>query len=133
MNVYQAIKMLLKWLVIADAIIGFSACGFAQDNDSGKIEYQSSCAACHGMNGKGDGPLSGELRTTPSDLTLLAKNNGGVFPAKVLYEIIDGRKTIRAHGSYEMPVWGNVFSREPKFAQTRILAIVDYLKIIQVK
>lgn len=133
MNVYQAIKMLLKWLVIADAIIGFSACGFAQDNDSGKAEYQSSCAACHGMNGKGDGPLSGELRTTPSDLTLLAKNNGGVFPAKVLYEIIDGRKTIRAHGSYEMPVWGNVFSREPKFAQTRILAIVDYLKIIQVK
>jgi hypothetical protein len=133
MNVYQAIKMLLKWLVIADAIIGFSACGFAQDNDSGKAEYQSSCAACHGMNGKGDGPLSGELRTTPSNLTLLAKNNGGVFPAKVLYEIIDGRKTIRAHGSYEMPVWGNVFSREPKFAQTRILAIVDYLKIIQVK
>ena len=133
MNVYQAMKMLLKWLVIADAIIGFSAYGFAQDNDSGKIEYQSSCAACHGMNGKGDGPLSGELRTTPSDLTLLAKNNGGVFPAKVLYEIIDGRKTIRAHGSYEMPVWGNVFSRDPKFAQTRILAIVDYLKIIQVK
>ena len=85
------------------------------------------------MNGKGGGPLSGELRTTPSNLTLLAKNNGGVFPAKVLYEIIDGRKTIRAHGSYEMPVWGNVFSREPKFAQTRILAIVDYLKIIQVK
>ena len=133
MNVYQAIKMLLKWLVIADAIIGLSAYGFAQDNGSGKMEYQSSCAACHGMNGKGDGPLSGELRTTPSDLTLLAKNNGGVFPAKVLYEIIDGRKTIRAHGSYEMPVWGNVFSRDPKFAQTRILAIVDYLKVIQVK
>ena len=133
MNVYQATKVLLKWLVIANAIIGCSAYGFAQDNDSGKMEYQSSCGSCHGTNGKGDGRLSRELRTAPPDLTLLAKKNDGVFPAKVLYEIIDGQKTIRAHGSYEMPVWGNVFSGEPKFVRTRILAIIDYLKSVQVK
>jgi mono/diheme cytochrome c family protein len=75
MNVYQATKVLLKWLVIANAIIGFSAYGFAQDNDFGKMEYQSSCGPCHGTNGKGDGRLSGELRMTPPDLTLVVAQN----------------------------------------------------------
>lgn len=133
MNLYQGTKVLLKSLVIANAIIGVSGYGFAQDNDVGKMEYQSSCGSCHGTNGKGDGPHSGELRATLPDLTLLAKNNDGVFPAKVLYGIIDGRKTIRAHGTYEMPVWGNVFLGDAKFVRTRILAIIDYLKSIQVK
>ena len=71
----------------------------------------SSCAACHGLNGKGEGPVSAELKTKPSELTLIAKRNDGVFPADVLYRIIDGRRTFRAHGTYEMPVWGFVFRR----------------------
>jgi hypothetical protein len=74
-----------------------------------------------------------ELRTRPSDLTLIAKKNGGVFPTDVLYRIIDGRRTIRAHGSYEMPVWGSVFlsSVPENVARNRILAIIGYLKSIQ--
>jgi hypothetical protein len=64
---------------------------------------------------------------------LIAKKNGGVFPIDVVYRIIDGRGTLRAHGSYEMPVWGSVFlSFGPEnVAQNRILAIIDYLKSIQ--
>jgi hypothetical protein len=34
-----------KWLIIANVIIGFSACASAQDINVGKMEYQSSCAA----------------------------------------------------------------------------------------
>ncbi|OQW32831.1 MAG: hypothetical protein A4E19_05615 [Nitrospira sp. SG-bin1] len=26
--------------------------------DYGKAEYESNCASCHGLGGKGDGPLS---------------------------------------------------------------------------
>jgi mono/diheme cytochrome c family protein len=128
-------NFVFKALILAGAITVFSTCGFAEDADLGKMNYESHCAACHGQNGKGDGPVSVELRTKPSDLTLIAKRNGGVFPADVLYRIIDGRRTIRAHGTYEMPVWGFVFQRsDPEdVARNHILAIIAYLKSIQLK
>jgi len=125
----------LKPLILASAIAGFSTCGLAEDTNFGKTEYESSCAACHGQNGKGDGPVSAELKTKPSDLTLIAKKNGGVFPTAVLYRIIDGRRTVRGHGTYEMPVWGFVFlhSDSEDVARNRILAVIDYLKSIQLR
>ena len=49
--------------------------------DIGKVEYQWSCVACHGIDGKGTGPLATELKTKPADLTLIAKMNKGVFPS----------------------------------------------------
>jgi mono/diheme cytochrome c family protein len=104
MSTHQAVRFVIKSLILASAITGFSTCGFAEYTNFSKVDYESSCAACHGQNGKGDGPVSEELRTRPSDLTLIAKKNGGVFPIDVVYRIIDGRGTLRAHGSYEMPV-----------------------------
>ena len=115
MNTHRLVNLVVRPLILAGAITGFSTCGFAEDTQWGKMSYESSCAACHGENGKGNGPVSAELRTKPSDLTLITQKNGGVFPAEVLYRIIDGRRTIRAHGNYEMPVWGSMFSRsEPQ-------------------
>jgi hypothetical protein len=127
------IRFLVRPLILATAISSFSAYGFTEDADFGKTDYESSCAACHGKNGKGDGPVSRELRTRPSDLTLIAKNNGGVFPSDVLYRIIDGRRTIRAHGNYEMPVWGSAFLGPEDAGRKRIMAIIDYLKSIQLR
>lgn len=68
------------------------------DVDFGKVEYESSCASCHGLLGKGDGPLARALVSQPSDLTTLTKRNGGVFPAQRVHEIIDGRAEVEAHG-----------------------------------
>jgi mono/diheme cytochrome c family protein len=129
------VNFVLKSLILATAIMSFSTHGFAEDIYSGKTDYESNCAACHGQTGKGDGPLSTELRTKPPDLTLIARRNGGVFPADVLYRIIDGRRTIRAHGAYEMPVWGLLLlgndSEGP--APNRIFAIIAYLRSIQLE
>ena len=135
MSPHKAMNSVLKPLILASAISAFGTCGFAEDIDLGKMNYESNCAACHGQNGKGDEPVSGELRTKPSDLTLIANRNGGVFPADVLYRIIDGRRTIRAHGTYEMPIWGSIFLRsDPEdVARNRILAIIAYLKSIQIE
>jgi mono/diheme cytochrome c family protein len=131
----ETLKLLVKPLMLASALAVFSTCGFAEDSDLGKMNYETNCAACHGQSGKGDGPVSVELRTKPTDLTSIAKRNGGVFPAEILYRIIDGRKTIRAHGTYEMPVWGLVFLRsDPEdVARNRILAIIAYLKSLQLE
>jgi mono/diheme cytochrome c family protein len=135
MNARQAVSFVRNSMIVADTIAGFSSCGLAEDIDFGKTEYEASCAACHGQNGKGDGPVSVELRTKPSDLALIAERNGGVFPADVLYRIIDGRRTIRAHGTFEMPVWGPVFLRSGSedAVRGRILAIIAYLRSMQLK
>ena len=103
--------------------------------DDGAAEYRARCASCHGETGAGDGPAASALRSRPSDLRMLARSNDGVFPEKVLITVIDGRKTIRAHGSFVMPVWGRQLSQSTGdgAAAKRISAIVDYLRSIQLK
>ncbi len=125
----------VKWLLIANTIIGFSACASAQNIDVGRAEYQSSCAACHGVDGKGDGPVSKELKTPPADLTVLAKNNNGVFPYDMVYQVIDGRNsTIASHGTRDLPIWGYRFGPPQAFRfKNRILAVIEYLKAVQEK
>ena len=129
------VKGLFKLLIIANTIIAFNACASAQDNDVGKMEYQSSCAACHGIDAKGNGQVSKELKTHPTDLTVLAKNNNGVFPYNTVYETIDGRNlSIASHGTREMPIWGYRFTPPQAFRfKNRILAVIDYLNRIQEK
>ena len=144
----------VKWLVIIHLTAGFSAAAQAEDSDTGKWEFQSSCASCHGTDGKGKGPVSEELRVPPPDLTMLAKKNNGVFPTDAVYETIDGLQTKPAHGTREMPIWGYRFNpiinpphnvdpvywkmlgpgQSPEvIVRARILAIIDYLNRIQQK
>jgi len=106
----------------------------AQSNDVGKTEYRSSCAPCHGLDGKGDGPVAKDLKVPPADLTVLAKNDGGVFPHDHVLQVIDGRIPVAGHGSHEMPAWGYRFGPPQAFRyKERILAVVDYLRSLQEK
>ena len=144
----------LKWLMIAGLTAGFADAAHAEDVDIGKSEFQSSCASCHGTDGKGKGPVSEQLKVPPSDLTMLAKNNNGVFPTNAVYETINGSKAVPAHGTREMPIWGERFNPivslphyvDPSYwkmagpaqspevvVRTRILAVIDYLSRIQQK
>jgi hypothetical protein len=41
-------------------------------------------------------------KVAPTDLTVLTKKNNGVFPFDSVYEIIDGRKTVIAHGTRDI-------------------------------
>jgi mono/diheme cytochrome c family protein len=131
----RTFKILAIAMGLAVNLAGFNAPSHAENASAGRLDYQATCAACHGKTGKGDGPLVPDLKTQPPDLTMLAKNNDGVFPAEVLYRIIDGRKTIRAHGTYDMPVWGSLFQRSgtEDAVKQRISGLIDYLKSIQVK
>jgi mono/diheme cytochrome c family protein len=119
-------KSTFRCLIIAFVVIGYTASAWAQD--AGKAAYLSSCAACHGEDGKGGGFVSAVLKTPAPDLTTLAIRNDGVFPIAAVSEIIDGRMLIAAHGNREMPIWGL-----DVMVQSRIAVIVDYLNRIQEK
>ena len=128
--------------------VGVAACltlaggeSFAQSSvDFGKTEYMASCASCHGVSGKGDGVMRPSLVKPATDLTQLARNNGGVFPHQRLWEVIDGRAyaVIGSHGAREMPVWGYIYRAEDTqpadlHARNRIGSLLDYLARIQEK
>jgi mono/diheme cytochrome c family protein len=132
---------------IGATLIGWSAIGLAADKlDIGKMQYDSACAVCHGPAGKGDGPLKSQLVSRVSDLTALARNNNGVFPFDRVYQIIDGRQEVKAHGPREMPVWGRDFNMQSSIffenyppydnesnARSRMLALTEYLYRLQAK
>ena len=133
------------WTLVAAAIcVTTVACeesAAAPSSLSGAILFERHCAACHGSDGKGDGPVAPALRRRPLDLTRIQQRNQGRFDAGEVMAVIDGRRSVAEHGPREMPVWGAVFEeglrgREAPYpgitalAQTR--ALTDYLRSIQV-
>ncbi len=104
------------------------------ESTTGQNEYSEYCVACHGSNGKGNGLKAKQLATTPTDLTLLSKKNGGSFPETAIYNIIDGRRVGDYHGQ-EMPIWGQYFKDiedDEDAIDERISNLIEYLKSIQV-
>ena len=104
---------------------------------SGADLYRFYCATCHGRDGKGDGPVASALTHRPSDLTTIAKRNGGRYPKDRIERFVAGdREATLAHGSTEMPVWGPIFQAlDPRdtLNRIRIENLVTFLESIQAK
>lgn len=117
----------------------------ATKTDFGKQQFDTKCASCHGLKGKGDGPVRPWLTKSPSDLTTLAKKNGGILPIEAMYAMIEGGKGPSVHGSRDMPVWGAALRTEAAefymeapydpevYARSRILALIEYINRLQAK
>ena len=105
--------------------------------------YAENCASCHGDDGRGAGFLTRLFRgVDPGDLTQLSKNNEGVFPLERVFEVIDGRKEVAAHGERKMPVWGDRYMGRSMSeygpdeinemrVRNRVLELVYYIQSIQ--
>lgn len=100
--------------------------------------FERRCASCHGLAGRGDGPAAAALRTPPADLTRIAARRGGVFPDAEIARTIDGRFELSAHGTREMPVWGQRFGADvpdpgvgESIARGHIASLIEYLKSLQ--
>ncbi len=104
---------------------------------SGKQMYANYCASCHGMDGKGQGPVAPVLKTAPTDLTLLSKQNNGKFPDTHIAATLQFGSETAAHGSAEMPVWGPILGKmnraNSQERQLRISNLCRYLESIQAK
>lgn len=110
------------------------------DSASGKKMYIDYCAPCHGIAGKGDGPAAPAFKMPPANLTLLAKNNGGNYPAGYVANVLQFGTSIRAHGSKDMPIWGRLFASLSASYGTaraesalRINRLSDYIETLQAK
>lgn len=111
----------------------------------GGAEFHAWCSRCHGSSGRGNGPFAGQLEKQPVDLTQLAAKNDGTFPRELVRRLVDGRGMPRAHGTPEMPVWGDWFASQiasggaaktddsevQRQVNDRIDRIVAYLRALQ--
>lgn len=120
---------------------------FAQERDVtlGQMEYESSCAVCHGVDGGGAGPYAELLTPSVPDLRTLQKNNKGLFPFERIYRVIDGRVEVRAHGPRDMPIWGDRYNEDAMelgamgeyvgdreaYVRARILALISHISTLQ--
>ena len=106
-------------------------------SNSGKAIYDSYCAVCHAKDAKGNGPAASAMKTPPTDLTQMAKNNGGKYPAAHVAAVLKGQAMNPSHGSEEMPIWGPLFSSISQGhegqVQQRITNLVTYLEGVQAK
>jgi len=105
---------------------------------SGKQMYTNYCAVCHGADGRGNGPAASSLKTSPTDLTMLAKTNGGQFPDTHIASVLQFGSETAAHGSADMPIWGTAFRSLAKGTAApdaqehqRIANLTNYLKSLQ--
>ena len=148
MRIHPGSVTLLGFALAGFAFSGFAASAQTKSEATKEYErliysvkgpelYRAHCAACHGPNGKGDGPVASSLKVKPADLTVLTKNNNGHFPEANARKIISGDDpSLQSHGSREMPVWGPIFHQienDQDFGNVRLQNLIKYLQSIQQK
>jgi len=130
------------WLALVAAL---SACAgdpnrleSPRDAAVGARIYKVSCAACHGADARGTGPVAPLLTVPVPDLTRIAQRRGGEFPELEIFRIIDGQSEMASHGARHMPVWGYEFFGDDeddevahRRATDKVDRLVAYLRSIQ--
>ena len=100
-------------------------------SDAAKM-FSTYCAVCHGQEGNGNGPAAASLTKAPADLTRISARNGGAFPGVRVKRYIEGLDEVAAHGTREMPMWGDLFkSLNRDSVAIRVEGLAQYLKAIQ--
>ncbi|MBX3027606.1 c-type cytochrome [bacterium] len=141
----------LVHVTMAAVVVGTAAARAADEDPAlaqGRALYGEYCASCHGADGKG----ADTAKSKGSDLTQIAKKNGGKFPFYDVMLQISGRKptgqeqdtslpgsVTSPHGDGKMPSWGQIFARQEGVTaldlqlQTtgKIMLITEYLQSIQ--
>jgi mono/diheme cytochrome c family protein len=126
------------WLLLAMALAAEPPPTPEEAVRVGHQHFVRYCSACHGVEGRGDGPAAAALQPPPADLTRIAQRRGGHFPAPEIAAYIDGRTWVPAHGQREMPVWGERLKEiagggllGEVVAQSQIWFLLQYLQSMQ--
>jgi mono/diheme cytochrome c family protein len=131
----RSIAILAPFLVFIAALLSAQPTRGA-DDDLGARLYFNHCAACHGQDGEGGGPVAATMHIATPNLRSLAMRNNGVFPGEAVTSYVDGRETPAAHGERQMPIWGEVFrgaeqGTAKRTVLRRIDALVNFISMLQ--
>ena len=140
-NGTSVLRLISVAVVLISIFPGVNAQELEAAIEKGKLEFMENCFLCHGEQAKGDGPFATMLTVDTADLTILSKNNNGLFPYKNVYQTIDGTEQIKQHGPRRMPIWGDRFKSNTwytvnkDYADTlvrgKIFELLLYLESIQ--
>jgi len=131
------------WILTGVFLLGACAASASPIDDTlpptyvptGQQMFKQYCAACHGSDAKGQGPLAAVLKTPPPDLTTLSRRHMGKFPYDYVKSVLEFGPGPSAHGSSDMPTWGPIFrfndKQNERVVQQRIKNLCDFLASIQ--
>ena len=93
----------------------------------GRRLYVSYCQLCHGVDGKGDGPLARAMKITPANLTTTVRSRSDTILTKIITG--EGRQTITGRDRHNllsdaMPEWKDVFD------ESQVKALIAYLRFL---
>jgi mono/diheme cytochrome c family protein len=93
----------------------------------GQRLFISYCMLCHGLDGKGDGPLARKMGIRPADLTVTIRSRSDTILKKIISG--EGGQTITGRARHNlvteaMPEWSSVFGDE------QIDALIAYLRFL---
>jgi mono/diheme cytochrome c family protein len=120
------------------ALVGCAPVSMPEPQE-GAVFFAANCTSCHGANGRGEGPGAAGLSPKPADLTMLARNNGGVFPTARALSYIYGDPE-QGHLARVMPQFGGAMADDLVPVEVdgvltptpRVLAgLLSYLESIQ--
>ena len=131
-------SILVAGVMLGPGVVTSATAQEYQQSNTGAEVYRTYCASCHGTTARGDGPLASAMKKKPSNLTEIAKRNGGLFPSEIVFKTIDGQQPVRGHGGPDMPVWGDVFTRsrdagDAERVKAVIQSLVEFLDSIQLR
>jgi len=104
----QATLISLSAAIGVAALVGCTQVSMPEP-DEGAAFFAANCTSCHGFSGQGDGPLAGGLTRRPTDITLLARKNGDIFPTAEALAYIYGDPE-QAHLARVMPQFGGAMA-----------------------
>lgn len=140
MNMKNKSTSIINLFGIILVLLFISACN-QPDNSrvtqakNGKLLYDNYCVSCHGQDGGGDGVA--KLDAKAADLTMIMKSRKAKqFPIGQIARYIDGRSTVKSHGTREMPIWGTELMEKEQLQTNAELKgklgeIIAYLMSIQ--
>lgn len=104
---------------------------------NGKQMYAGYCAPCHGVDGRGNGPAAPALKSPPTDLSMLARENHGKYPDGHVLSVLRFGIETPAHGNAQMPIWGPILAgmnpQDSQEQRIRIFNLSKYIETLQVK